>query len=402
MAANDTESSETLRGKTDKSLEDERGKTDEYLDRKTKTVEEDTTETILTKRAAADKDRASQRAEVDLAKEHRDDGAGTTTSRLDEKILAQERERSDKAQDVERKEEDRARRAERFQKRLIAEALLEHERRETDSSLFDERLRIDVETEHNSDLLSHETSSHNHTKAALVTRDQFVAIVSHDLQNSVAAISIGASLMRRGLRKDVMDSESLLDDLRIIEQTAARMDRMISDLLDVERMAQNQLILKYERVDLRAIFQECVDLFAPIVAKKSFSMTIRATPEPISIELDHDRILQVLSNLIGNSLKFTPNGGTIELSAKQQEGHVEVSVTDNGPGIPEEAKAQIFERFSQLKINDSRGLGLGLYIATWIVEAHQGRIWVTSEIGQGSTFTFTLPLSVLHQNCLVA
>jgi signal transduction histidine kinase len=123
-------------------------------------------------------------------------------------------------------------------------------------------------------------------------------------------------------------------------------------------------------------------------------MTIHTVPESIGADLDHDRILQVLSNLIGNSLKFTPNGGTIELSARKQETQVEISVTDNGPGIPEDAKEQIFERFSQLKRNDRRGLGLGLFISKWIVEAHGGHIWVTSEVGKGSTFSFTLPLTV--------
>jgi signal transduction histidine kinase len=123
-------------------------------------------------------------------------------------------------------------------------------------------------------------------------------------------------------------------------------------------------------------------------------MTIHTVPESIVADLDHDRILQVLSNLIGNSLKFTPNGGTIELSARKQETQVEISVTDNGPGIPEDAKEQIFERFSQLKRNDRRGLGLGLFISKWIVEAHGGHIWVTSEVGKGSTFSFTLPLTV--------
>ena len=101
----------------------------------------------------------------------------------------------------------------------------------------------------------------------------------------------------------------------------------------------------------------------------------------------------MLSNLIGNSLKFTPNGGAIKLSARKQGPQVEVSVTDNGSGIPEEAQAQIFERFSQLTMNDRRGLGLGLFIAKWIVEAHKGRIGVTSEVGKGSTFSFTLPLT---------
>ena len=122
-------------------------------------------------------------------------------------------------------------------------------------------------------------------------------------------------------------------------------------------------------------------------------MKIGAGAVPLFADLDHDRILQVLSNLIGNSLKFTPNGGTIELSARKQETHVEVSVTDNGPGISAEAQARIFERFSQLNVADHQGLGLGLFITKWIVEAHKGRIWVTSIPRNGCTVSFTLPFS---------
>jgi signal transduction histidine kinase len=396
METNETESSQELRSKTDKSLEDERGKTDKYLEQKSQTVEEETSETIRLNRLAADKDRESQRAEVDLDKEHQLDVTGIQISRLDDKILIQERERSDKAKNVERKEEDRARTRERFQKRLTAEALLENERKETDSHLLEERVHTDVESEHISNLLSDETVSHDFTKAALLTRDQYLTIVSHDLQTPIAAISIGAHLMRRSLSNDAVDKVSLLENIEIIEQSVAFMDRMISDLLDVERMAQDKLILKPERVDLRDLLQECVDLFAPVISRKAFSMTIHIFPEPIFADLDHDRILQVLSNLIGNSLKFTPKGGTIELSARKQETQVEISVTDNGPGISEQTKAHVFEKFSQFKMHDRRGLGLGLFIAKWIVDAHKGRIWVTSDVGKGSTFSFTLPLTASH------
>lgn len=293
---------------------------------------------------------------------------------MDEKLLVQEREGSDKSQAVERGEEDRARTEERVQKQLIAEteALLEKERKNTDSALLEERVHVDLE---------------------LITRDHFLAIVSHDLKNSIVAISISAGLIRRGLSKDVVGAVSFLKQLGIIEQAAEGMNRMISDLLDVERMAHDQLKLKLGNVDFCALLQECIDLFTPVVSSKSFSMTIHTSTEAIFANVDHDRILQVLSNLIGNSLKFTPNGGIIKLSARKQGTQVEVSVTDNGSGIPEEAQVKIFERFSQLTMNDRRGLGLGLFIAKWIVEAHKGCIWVTSEVGKGSTFSFTLPLT---------
>ena len=374
METHETESSQELRDKTDKTLEDERQKTDKHLEQKNQEVEEKTSEKLRSIRLATDKARESQREEVDLAKDHQREVTGISPTRLDEKLLVQEREGSDKSQAVERGEEDRARTEERVQKQLIAEteALLEQERKNTDSALLEERVHVDLE---------------------LITRDHFLAIVSHDLKNSIVAISISAGLIRRGLSKDVVGAVSFLKQLGIIEQAAEGMNRMISDLLDVERMAHDQLKLKLENVDFCALLQECVDLFTPVVSSKSFSMTIHTSTEPIFANVDHDRILQVLSNLIGNSLKFTPNGGTIKLSARKQGTQVEVSVTDNGSGIPEEAQVKIFERFSQLTMNDRRGLGLGLFIAKWIVEAHKGCIWVTSEVGKGSTFSFTLPLT---------
>ena len=374
MEAHETESSQELRDKTDKTLDDERQKTDEHLEQKAQEVEEKTSEKLRSIRLATDQARESQREEVDLAKEQQCEVTGISPTRLDEKLLVQEREGSDKSQAVERGEEDRARTEERAQKQLIAEtaALLEQERKNTNSALLQERVHVDLE---------------------LITRDTFLAIVSHDLKNSIVAISISAALIRRGLSKDAVDVVSLLKHLGGIEQAAEGMSRMISDLLDVERMAHDQLKIMPGKVDVCDLLQECVDLFAPVVSSKSFSMTIHTSTEPIFANVDHDRILQVLSNLIGNSLKFTPNGGTIKLSARKQGTQVEVSVTDNGSGIPEEAQVKIFERFSQLTMNDRRGLGLGLFIAKWIVEAHKGRIWVTSEVGKGSTFCFTLPLT---------
>lgn len=388
---------EKLRDKTDKSLEDERGKTDEYLDKKSKKVEDETSQIIRLNRLVADKKRDNKRAEIDHGKiEQRLDLTSEDTSQVEHKDLMLERARSDKAQNVEREEEDRARSKERFQKRLIAEALLENERKETDSNLLDERVCFDVDSEQNSRLLSDEKHSHDLTKAELVTRDQFLAIVSHDLKNPLTSISMSAGLMRRNLSKEMSDKDSLLKNVGLIERSVANMDRMISDLLDVERMANNKLELRLERIDLYALLQECKSLFAPVVLNKSFSLNIDPCSEPMFATIDHDKILQVLSNLIGNALKFTPNGGAITISIRKQNSEVTISVADNGPGIPKNKMELIFQRFSQLKTNDRRGLGLGLFISKWIVEAHKGHISVDSEVGKGSVFSFTLPLSFTH------
>ncbi len=262
------------------------------------------------------------------------DVIGLSPLAVDEDLLRQERERTDKLKAIEREQVDRVRTQERVQKQQIADALLEQERKQTDINLLDERVHVDTE---------------------LITRDEFLAIVSHDLKHSIVAIAIGARLMRKGLSHDAADRRRVLENLALIEQAAAGMDRMIGDLLDVEQVAHGQLKLKLEHVDIYTLLQDCRDLFAPEVSSKSFSMTIHTPPEPMMADGDRDRILQVLSNLIGNALKFTPNGGTIELSARPQENHVEISVTDNGPGISEQDTGQIFERFSQLKRNDRRG-----------------------------------------------
>lgn len=198
--------------------------------------------------------------------------------------------------------------------------------------------------------------------------------------------------MHAELLEGQVDVKGLMEYLDVIERNAANMERMIRDLLDVERMANANLNLVLQRVDICALLRESKILFAPILDRKSFSMTIQTSSEPIFADVDHDKVLQVLSNLIGNALKFTANGGAIELSVQEKANEIEVSVTDNGPGIPDEDKSKIFERFSQLHSHDRRGLGLGLFISKWLVEAHKGRMWVTTEVGKGSTFSFTLPL----------
>jgi signal transduction histidine kinase len=379
MEPTKTISAEDLRANPDKSLEQERDKTDEYLE-KLKEVAEETTEIIQSNRASTDEDLESQRAETDFDKEHHQlDARGRTVLAALETKLDQERELSDKALQAEREIEDRVRTKERFQQRLLVEALLENERKKTDTNLQEERVQTDLET-----------------KAAIVTRDQFVTIISHDLKDPLVAISLGAQSMRRGFGKDTVDPAHLLKQLRIIEQSAAGMDRMITALLDVEQMVHDKVTLHSERTDLRALLQECMDLFAQVVLTKSFSMTLDAGAEPLFADVDRDRILQVLSNLIGNALKFTPNGGTVKFSARKQERQVEISVADNGPGIPPQDRQLIFERFTKLRMNDRTGLGLGLFVAKWIVEAHKGHISVTSDVGKGSTFSFTLPLAATY------
>jgi signal transduction histidine kinase len=387
MKAQAKEPNRRLRGKTDKSLKKERLTTDEHLRRKRANVEKATTASIRAVRVTADSVRDAKRAHADAVRtKHRRAHPRQVTAQVDDQILVRERSVADAALAEERKRADSFRERERFQKRLISEALLDIERKETDIHLSAERSSLDMDSKESA-------ASHTKTKSELVTRDHFVAVVSHDLRSPLSAVSLSSGLLRRALASGAPSPAELLRFVDSIERNTAHMDRLISDLLDVERMSNGKLTLQRAKVDICSLLEECKELFAPVVASKQFTMTIEARPQPVYALVDRDRILQVLSNLTSNALKFTPRGGVIRLSTKEGSRKIEVCVTDNGPGVPEGKKKQIFERFSQLRSADRRGLGLGLFISKWIVEAHGGRIAVASEEGKGCTFSFTLPLA---------
>jgi signal transduction histidine kinase len=373
------------RAKTDKSLRDERAKTDEHLERRRKSVEQETADSIHADRQTADEERTRQRADIDQLT------AGYSS--LGEQALQAERERSDEAIKLERQLQDGALQRERFQKRLIAEALLATERRQTDKNLRGERDRADLAAAGMASRLSDEEQAHLVTKEALAQRDQALSIVSHDLKNPAVAMMIGVHLIRKRLTVDPIDRSLLLKDLTILEQSAIGIDRMVSDLLDVQKIEHGKLPLHIQRGDVCVLLQECVNLFTPIVTTKSCSLVIDMCTGPVWASFDHDRLLQVLSNLLGNAIKFTPAGGTITLSAWHDHDRVFVAVSDNGPGIAEQDRSKLFRKFSQVHAR-KEGLGLGLFIAKSIVEEHGGQIVVESAVGQGSTFRFSLATSV--------
>jgi signal transduction histidine kinase len=276
------------------------------------------------------------------------------------------------------------------------------ERETSDQAIKGERLRADTATEKershhqasaksSADLLFQEQESHQETKATLTTREEFLAILSHDLRNPLNHISIAAQNLLEAPEepKDVKELASS------INRSAGEMLRLIQDLLDIERIAVGKLTLHYEEHDVNEIIKEAVENFQGDAAAKG--ITLSAKPEDVSgyVVCDRSRVMQVLSNLIGNAIKFTPAKGQISLSCARTgtEGkEVQVSVSDTGAGIAPEKIKTIFERFSQINSQDRRGIGLGLYIARMMVEEHPGRIWVESKLGEGSTFYFTLPL----------
>ncbi|MEP7015701.1 MAG: ATP-binding protein [Verrucomicrobiota bacterium] len=276
------------------------------------------------------------------------------------------------------------------------------ERQASDQAITGERLRTDAATERgrshhqasaksSAELLSREQDSHDKTQADLTTREEFLAILSHDLRNPLNNISMSA----QNLLEAPEEPKDVRELAASISRSAGEMLRLIQDLLDIERIAVGKLTLHYEEHDVNKIIKEAVEEFKRDAASKGITLTAKPGDTHVDVVCDRSRVMQVLSNLIGNALKFTPAKGQITVSCSRTNSEakeVQVSVSDTGEGIAPEKIKTIFERFSQINSQDRRGIGLGLYIAKMMVEEHPGRIWVESKLGQGSTFHFTLPL----------
>ena len=173
------------------------------------------------------------------------------------------------------------------------------------------------------------------------------------------------------------------------------MRRLIDDLLDVTRLeGGKRLPIEPAPVDVEALLSETHELFKAQEATSSITLQYRVADGVPPVYADHHRVLQVLSNLIGNALKFTPAGGVVSYTAEPRKGEVLFSVTDTGPGIPREHLGDIFNPFWQAKRTERLGAGLGLPIAKGIVESHGGKIWVESRESGGTKFYFTLPIYV--------
>lgn len=302
-----------------------------------------------------------ERCEADLNKE--------AEREVTDGLLDRERERYN-ATAQEQEAELRAERVER-----------QGRERDTDSKLGAERSYVDtIKAELTESSLPSTTSESSHYRDVL-------AMVSHDLRSPLTVISLSAAFLRKGVAES--DSEELVED---IVQSAERMERLLADLLDLARAESGVLGVDRSKHDIGELLSEVYRLYRPLFANRDMSLTIDEPALPLYATFDHDRIVQVLSNLLGNALKFAQEtGGTAALSVCRREGDIEFEVRDNGPGIESETLPHIFEKFWQSGRDDRRGLGLGLYICQQIVNEHGGRLWVESVLGVGSTFRFTIP-----------
>ncbi len=344
------------RAQTDESLRVEREKADAAVEIKRVAVEEAADEVVDTARELADAVVARARS-----------AAGDASPRGEE----EERRQADELVDEQRARADAQLKRERQDRqRYLAEFLLA-EREATDSDLVEERAHADT---------------------IVAARDEFLATVSHDLRGMLSSLMFSAELLLlhapEGSTGDVVRKQAGLS-----KRVLARMNRLISDLLDVASIEAGKLAMVLERTAVHGLLADTLDAFEPIAAGKKITLDVDEETRSIGIEaeLDAGRILQVLANVLSNALKFTPEGGRVSISIRADAKALRFAVSDTGIGITADGLESVFERFTQVT-RGRGGLGLGLHISRSIVEEHGGKMWVESQVGVGSTFHFTLPL----------
>ncbi|MGI9188722.1 MAG: ATP-binding protein [Longimicrobiaceae bacterium] len=227
-------------------------------------------------------------------------------------------------------------------------------------------------------------------QAELATRrrDDMLGVVAHDLRNPLNTIRLGTELLL-----ETGADANQRKQLGIVTRAADQMNRLIEDLLDVRRIETGRLAVVPAPAALHPLLTETAELLRPLATAGSLALECDASDDLPRVLMDGARVQQVISNLVGNAVKFTPAGGRVAIEAVEADGVVRVMVRDTGQGIAKEELPHVFGQFWQAGRADRRGIGLGLAIAHGIIEAHGGQIWVESEPGQGSTFHFTLPVA---------
>jgi len=222
-------------------------------------------------------------------------------------------------------------------------------------------------------------------------KSEFVMAASHELRTPLTSLGMSVDLLLEHAAHGLAEKDR--DLLQAAHEEVHRMKALVNDLLDLSRIEAGRIELEFESVPVPTLFDHVEAVFKSQMDMKEVSLTSELTGEMPKVRADANKITWVLTNLISNALRYVSRGGHISLKANKIGAHVHLSVQDDGPGIPPEYQSKIFQKFVQIKGQEAGGTGLGLAICKEIVRAHGGAIWVESSPGQGSTFTFTLPVA---------
>ena len=354
------------RESTDGRLRVERRKTDDELGSRVAVTDRKADEVLHKARGQAQRVLRKTRQKADESPQRNE------LSAAEQVAIGEERDRDDEILRQEHASADENTAAERNERDRIVASLLDRERSDTDAGLLLERMTADE---------------------VVSRRETFLGMVSHDLRNELAGIAMSVAQIVKNASHDDAGGK-IFRSATNVQRIALRMSRLIGDLLDVASIEAGRFMVATDAHDVRQVVEDVVESFQSIASAKEISLVGETMAESTPVKFDHQRILQVLGNLLTNALRFTPQGGSISVRAERRQGdnggETWFSVSDTGPGIAANRLEAIFERYQQGPVADRKGLGLGLYIAKRIVDAHGGRIWAEST-GGGSTFRFTLP-----------
>jgi signal transduction histidine kinase len=221
-------------------------------------------------------------------------------------------------------------------------------------------------------------------------KSEFVSIVSHEFRTPLTGIQGFSEMMR----DEDLTSEEMREYAGDINKDAQRLNRMINEMLDLDRMESGRMTIHPERMDLNAVIADVADRVRPQAPNHTLALDLQ--PDLPQVQADRDRMTQVASNLLSNAVKYSPTGGRITMSTRLDGDLLRLDVRDEGLGIPADALETIFERYSRVDsqaTKDIQGTGLGLPIVRQIVQLHGGKVWAESELGRGSVFHVVLPLA---------
>ncbi len=245
----------------------------------------------------------------------------------------------------------------------------------------------------NLDTLETLKQEHARTKAAYLVKSQFVATVSHELRTPLTSIKLSLDLLNSGALGPV--PEKMKSIVETAGRNGERLSKLIDDLLDLQKLEAGEMTYRMEKLDVKSFLHDAIDANARFAEAKGVTLIPDFSEEPpIFIEADEMRLMQVMSNMISNAVKFSHKGGDVCVGCHDRNGKTTIYVQDNGIGIPEGAQEKVFGKFSQLDSSDRRqvgGTGLGMNISKEIVEQFNGRIDYTSEVGKGTTFFIEFP-----------
>ncbi|MBP7088170.1 MAG: PAS domain S-box protein [Candidatus Omnitrophica bacterium] len=261
----------------------------------------------------------------------------------------------------------------------------------TTSPIFDDKYNL-IGNVHIAKDITEIKKTEKKLKEIAQMKSQFTSMVSHELRTPLGPIKEGASIILDGIVGEI--NEKQRDLLNTVKNNADRLNRLINNVLDFQKLESGKMIFNFEKNNIKEVIDEAYKTMVLAIKGKDVNLTVDIASNIPEMQFDRDKILQVIINLLSNAIKFTDKG-SVQIKAIREENNLHLMVIDTGPGIKQEDLPKLFQSFQQLDIPGKRkegGSGLGLAISKEIIIKHNGKIWVESEIGKGSTFHFFLPI----------